>query len=247
MTAAPIIGELRNRDGERLAATFTPGRPDGRELFVIGHGLTSDRTRPWSVALSETLQAQGIASLRLAFSGNGDSEGRFEDSNITKEVEDLGAVLDALEGWHVGYVGHSMGGAVGLLRAVRDERIRALVSLAAIAHTRAFVERMFGHLVPGLDCMLEKEHCPLTQQFLDDMVAIGSVADRAPEVAVPWLLVHGGADDVVHVQDSVDVHAAAPGRSQLVVLDGVDHSFSGPGLAELTRSVAEWLSARPDS
>ena len=38
----------------------------------------------------------GIPALRFSFSGNGGSEGRFEDSCITKEVEDLGAVIDAL-------------------------------------------------------------------------------------------------------------------------------------------------------
>ena len=39
-----------------------------------------------------------VASIRIAFSGNGASEGEFLESNITKEIEDLGSVIDMLEG-----------------------------------------------------------------------------------------------------------------------------------------------------
>ena len=88
--------EIHNEHGERIACTLTPGDVGGRDLVVIGHGLTSDKTRPWSEGLSAGLQERGIASLRIAFSGNGESGGDFLDSNITKEVSDLGCVLDAL-------------------------------------------------------------------------------------------------------------------------------------------------------
>ena len=115
---------LRNPVGERLAYTWTDGTPGRSDLVVIGHGLTSDKERPWSERLSADLAAAGVASLRLAFSGNGNSEGRFEDSNITKELDDLGAVLDHFADSRIAYVGHSMGAAVGVLRAAADPRIR---------------------------------------------------------------------------------------------------------------------------
>ena len=76
--------------------------------------------------------ALGVPALRFSFSGNGNSEGSFEESCITKEIGDLGAVLDALPGRQVLYVGHSMGGAVGVIRATRDERIRVQSSLSSL-------------------------------------------------------------------------------------------------------------------
>jgi pimeloyl-ACP methyl ester carboxylesterase len=121
--------------------------------------------------------------LRISFSGNAASEGRFEASNISKEVEDLGAVLDVLAGRVIAYAGHSMGGAVGVLRASRDRRIRLLVSLAAVVHTRAFVERAFGDLTPGVGLMFGKPGCVLSQAYLDDLRGIGSVIRRAEEIA----------------------------------------------------------------
>jgi len=245
MTPPSAPNEIRNRHGERLAFRFVHGAPDDAAhlLVVIGHGLTSDMDRPWSEALSEALAARGIASLRLAFSGNGRSEGEFADSTITKEVSDLGDALDACIGWRKGYVGHSMGGAVGMLRAAADERIDALVSLSAVTHTREFVDRMFGDLKPG-EPMLGKPHCPFSPHLREDLHAYDTLAPRAADVRVPWLMVHGDADEVVPVTHSVDLVAAAGPNAELVRLPGVDHSFTGAGLSQLVDAVVPWLAAQ---
>jgi uncharacterized protein len=235
-----IPEEIHNQVGERLAYSFVPGSPVQNELVVIGHGLTSDKDRPWSEALSTELQQQGIPSLRVAFSGNGESEGDFIDSNITKEVDDLRSVLDALPGQRIAYVGHSMGGAVGLLAAKADPRLLALVSLAAVTHTKEFVERMFGHLLPG-EPMLDKPHCPFGATLRDDLVHIESICSLAPNILVPWLIVHGSADEVVPEQHSIDLHQAATPATELVLMEDIDHSFSGPGLKKLTEIVVPWL------
>ena len=133
-----------NEAGERLAFTYTAGGPvEGcsartppDDLVVIGHGVTSDRDRPWSEALSTALAAEGIASIRIAFAGNGESEGRFEAATITKEVADLGAVLGSFPDRRLHYVGHSMGGAVGLVRASRPPHPLAGLARRGDSHGR---------------------------------------------------------------------------------------------------------------
>jgi len=218
---------IRNAAGERLDFTYHPGAEPGGPVVVIGHGVTGHKDRPFLIALAEGLAAAGVAALRLSFSGNAGSEGRFVDATISKEVADLGAVVDALDGRVVGYAGHSMGGAVGVLRASRDVRIRALVSLAAMVHTRAFVTRTFGDLAPG-DLMLGKPGCVLSQRYLDDLRAIDSVVPHADEVNVPWLFVHGTGDTLVPFGDTQDAYARARAPKELVVLEGADHWFQ-PG------------------
>ena len=93
----PVDFPISNRHGERLDTAFHPGSPGSRRLVVIGHGVTGHKDRPFLVALAEGLAAAGIPALRLSWSGNGASEGAFSESNITKEVDDLGSVLDAAE------------------------------------------------------------------------------------------------------------------------------------------------------
>ena len=210
-------------------------------IVVIGHGVTGNKDRPALVALAEGLANAGISALRFSFSGNGESEGAFTDSTITKEVADLGSVLDALRGYNICYVGHSMGGAVGVLRAAVDERIQALVSLAGMVHTKAFAEREFGDATPDAGFMWDEPDCPLSQAYVDDMATIDSVAKNASKFAVPWLLVHGTEDDIVPPEDSHDILQYANEDTELLELPGVDHVFSEDGTAVMVEKVVAWI------
>ncbi len=243
MSGPVFDGPLSNRHGERLDYAFTPGQEGRRDLVVIGHGVTAHKDRPWLIALSEALSRAGIASLRFSFSGNGQSQGLYRESTITKEVEDLQSVLDALDGWTLVYAGHSMGGAVGVLLAAVDERISALVSLAGMVHIGEFMRNHFGGLRPGEDGMFDKPDCPLAQEFLDDAIAIDSVLGHASKISVPWLMVHGDVDEIVPLQDSLDIQKAAEGSLDLVELVGADHRFTDREAA-MTEAVVPWVEQR---
>lgn len=234
-----MFGEIRNEHNERLDYTFHEG--EGDRIVVIGHGVTGNKDRPALIALAEGLANAGISALRFSFSGNGESEGAFTDSTITKEVADLGSVLDTLRGYNICYVGHSMGGAVGVLRAAADERIQALVSLAGMVHTKAFAHREFGDATPDAGFMWDEPDCPLSQVYVDDMATIESVAKNASQFAVPWLLVHGTEDDIVPIEDSHDILQYANEDTELLELPGVDHVFSGDGTAIMVEKVGTWI------
>jgi uncharacterized protein len=235
-----MIPPIVNAHGERLDTSFHPGASGGKQIVVIGHGVTGHKDRPFLIALAEGLARAGVAALRVSFSGNGGSEGRFVDSNITKEVADLGAVIDALAGYEVTYAGHSMGGAVGVRRASEDRRIRRLISLAGMVHVAAFAERHFKGLTPEKDLMWGKPGCVLSAAYLADLRGIGSVVERAARVSVPWLFVHGDADTIVPVQDTHDAFARAGGPKERVVFAGCDHVWE-PGFApRMAEAVAEW-------
>lgn len=235
-------GEIRNRAGERLEYQFHPGREGCRHIVVLGHGVTGNMNRPLMMALAEGLAESGIAALRFSFAGNGGSEGRFVDATISKEVGDLRAVVDALtgHGYEVGYAGHSMGGAVGVLTASQDERIRFLISLAGMVHTDGFAQREFGEVEPGNGYMWDDPDCPLSKQFMNDMAKIGSVEERAVQIRQPWLLIHGTEDDVVPIQDSYDIFERANDPKELVEVPGADHVFSGDATSKVVRQVTSW-------
>jgi uncharacterized protein len=236
-----MVSEIRNTQGERIDYTYHHGRQGAPELVLIGHGVTGNKDRPFVVALAEGLSKAGISALRFSFAGNGASAGRFSECTISKEAEDLGAVIDAANDRTVIYVGHSMGGAVGVLRAAHDPRIKGLVSLAGMVHTKAFAEREFGAVKPGEGFMWDDTNCPLSQGYMDDMAKIGSVVDRGAQIRVPWLLVHGTEDDVVPIQDSHDIFARANQPKELVELKGANHVFAGEHTGPMVQRVTEWL------
>ncbi len=235
-----MFGTIRNIKGEKIDYTFKQAHTAEKNIIVLGHGVTGNKDRPLLVALAEALATAGVSTLRMSFSGNGDSEGRFEAATISKEAEDLGCVINALDGWNVLYVGHSMGGAVGVLRASQDSRIVGLISLAGMVHTAAFAQREFRDVTPDQGFMWDELTCPLSQAFIDDMTAIGTVVTHAPSIQVPWLLVHGTADEVVPIQDSLNIFESANEPKQFAQIEGADHVFS-EHTSEMVKIVVEWV------
>ena len=234
-----MFGTIRNIEGEKIDYTFQQGHTSENMIIVLGHGLTGNKDRPFLVALAEALSTEGLSTLRMSFSGNGDSEGRFEDSTISKEVEDLGCVINALDGWKVLYLGHSMGGAVGVLRASQDSRIRGLISLAGMVHTEAFAQREFQNVTPDQGFMWDEPSCPLSQAYIANMNAIVTAITYAPSIHVPWLLVHGMADDVVPLQDSLNIFERANEPKRLAQIEGADHVFS-EHTPDMIKIVVSW-------
>ena len=237
-----MLDKIRNKHYEKLDWTYHEGK--GNRIVVIGHGVTGNKDRPALVSLAEGLSDAGISALRFSFSGNGESDGKFTDSTITKEVADLGSVLDVLTDRKICYVGHSMGGAVGVLRAAVDERIEVLVSLAGMVHTNDFAVREFGEVTPDQGFMWNEPDCPLSQLYMDDMAMINSVAKHTSKFGGPWLLVHGSEDDIVPIQDSIDVLQFANEPTELLELEGADHVFSGESTNIMVENVVKWINKK---
>jgi len=242
---------IQNSLGETLDYTFAPGVDAAKKsgwIVVLGHGVTGNKDRPVVVDPANVLNAAGFDTLRFSFAGNGDSQGDFRDATISKEVGDLAAVLDVVSETYpkIAYIGHSMGGAVGVIQTAKDPRIDALISLAGMVDTKVFAETEFGDETPDEGLMWEEEDCPLSSRFMHDLCqTIGSVAPLAKSVSVPWLLVHGSADDVVLPQDTDQIESIKGEAVKVVRIAGADHSFNEPDhKAEMTQAVTDWLSSQ---
>jgi pimeloyl-ACP methyl ester carboxylesterase len=232
---------IQNLQGERLDFAFHGGTKLGT-LVILGHGLTGNKDRPLLIAVAEGLAAKGWPCLRISFSGNGDSEGKFGESTITKEIGDLCAVLATVpQEKRIAYIGHSMGAAVGVLTAPRRMDIQALVSLAGMTHSADFVEREFGDVEPGSGYMWDNEDCPLSEAYVEDLKSIGDTLGAASQINQPWLLIHGTADDVIPLKDSRDAFDAANCRKELLEIPDAGHVFGEESYARIVEAVDAFL------
>ncbi|SHI44229.1 hypothetical protein SAMN02745181_0129 [Rubritalea squalenifaciens DSM 18772] len=232
--------DIRNRHGEKIDHAFHEADRDD-VLVVLAHGVTGDKDREMLMTLANGLAAKGWPAMRMSFSGNGHSEGDFRDSTVSKEVDDLHAVLDQVKGSKkIAYIGHSMGGAVGALAAAKDDRINVLVSLAGMVRTKDFCDTEFGEETPDSGYMWEDDTKPLSQAYVDDMHAIGDTFAAARDVRTPWLLIHGTEDDVVLPKDSDDLYLKLKGKKKLVRVEGADHMFAND-YDLLIEEIDDWL------
>lgn len=137
----------------KLAVTYE--KPVGFKKFplaILCHGFTSNRNDPLMQELSAALLKRGVATVRFDFNGHGESEGKFEDMTVPKEVLDARAIYDFASGQSevldIMLIGHSQGGVVAALTAAQLEvdRVKALVLLAPAAVMRedALRGNLFG-------------------------------------------------------------------------------------------------------
>lgn len=230
-----------NEKGERIDVAFDAGTRGG-VMVVLGHGVTGNKDRPLLMAVAVGLAKKGWPCIRMSFSGNGKSGGCYEEATISKEIGDLRAVLRTVpQESRIAYIGHSMGAAVGVMKASRGIMIQALVSLAGMVHTADFLKREFGDVIPGKGNMWDEEGCPLSQEYADDMNRIGSLVGTAAQVRQPWLLIHGEADDVVPVQDSIDAFEAARCEKKLIKIPNAGHSFDEKSYPLIVDAIDAWL------
>lgn len=239
-----VVGTLNLPDGVAnppailLLHGFTGSR-DELEIPAVKEGIYARAARMWA--------DEGIASLRIDYRYNGDSDGNFADSTIGAHVADGLAALDWLardgrvDPSRLALVGWSMGGAVGAAVAARTTQSLDAVALWAPGTNMASaIALMFGaeKFKEGLASGGEpvKVALPwgaeiaLKPGFFESLYAIDPVAEIT-RYAGPLFVAVGTKDDVVFPQPIsgqvlLDYHT---GDEALFVrpMDHVFNAFAG--------------------
>jgi len=130
---------FKNKKGEKLLGVLT--LPEGKGKFpavIMVHGFAKTKSERKFVELARVLAENGIASFRFDFSGCGDSEGKFEEMRISKQVEELNSAFQRLKKEkmvdlkRVGIFAHSLGTVIACLFKLKYQKIKCQV-LAALA------------------------------------------------------------------------------------------------------------------
>ena len=133
---------ITTSDGIKLAAWLIPAAAADAPCVVLLHGHPANKADLLPTAAA--LQAR-FTVLLLDFRYFGASEGRATTLGY-RERGDLRATIDALERRgvrRIGVFGYSLGGAVALLGAAEDPRIRAVAAWAPFADLRVLARDLY--------------------------------------------------------------------------------------------------------
>ena len=231
-----------NARGQRLAGRLHGTLGDA--VVVSCHGMMSTKDGTKHVLLGEELARRGVPMLRFDFAGRGESEGSLFDLCCTNEVGDLTAAIDFLAAKGVerfALFGSSLGGAVALLTAARDERVVAIATLAAVGHLAALAESQ-PEAMSAWESVgyVETPEGRLGRGFLDDARAHDVIA-AVRVLRAPVLVIHGEDDATVPAADAHDIASAARSAS-LDLVAGAGHTFERPMLLRpVVRQIADFL------
>jgi putative redox protein len=238
-----------NPSGESLSARldFPPvQKPMAFALF--SHCFTCTKHSKAAAQISKSLTGKGIALLRFDFTGLGESEGDFSETNFSSNVADLLAAADFLKKNHQVpklLIGHSFGGTACLQAAMQIDGVSAVVVIGSPAEPR-HVEHLLKPVRQQImetgeaELLLAERPIRIKKQFIEDLEKV-QMNKLLPNLQRALLIMHSPADTVVSIDNAARLYQAAGHPKSFISLDTADHMLSNPEDATYCgRIIAEW-------
>jgi pimeloyl-ACP methyl ester carboxylesterase len=241
---------FRAFDGVSLRGMFLfSGLPSpSKGMIIFAHEFASDM---YSCArYCRPLLEAGYDVFTFDFRGHGkssDEEGYVPRQWATdRELKDMVGALAFVEDWleqqgrapEVGLFGISRGACAGVIAAVHNPRVRALLcdGLFSTDVTLEYLMKRWAYIFAKVRFVYEN-HPPQFWQYLRwrllqvcrrkfgvDFPSVRKALKRMP--ARPILLVHGERDSYIPVEQARFLHELAPEPNQLWIVNGAKHNQS---------------------
>ncbi len=222
-----------NKKGQNLIARLElpSSKPDAWAIFA--HCFTCSKDINAVINISRSLNLANIAVLRFDFTGLGESEGDFSETNFTSNINDLVSAAEFLKKEYDApelLIGHSLGGAAVLAAAPEIESVKAVATIGAPSdpvHVEHLLKDKLDEIESNGQAKVSIGGRPfnVTKQFISD------IRERDLEKIVPKLnrailIMHSPQDTIVEIENARIIYDRARHPKSFVSLDGADHLLS---------------------
>ncbi len=221
-------------------------------LAIVIHGFTGHMEEPHILAVSETFNRMGVATLRAEMYGHGQSGGTFRGHTLYKWVACALAVVEYARkldfATDLYLCGHSQGGLLTMLiGGMLPDAFRAIIPLSPAWMIPEGARS--GNL---LGVSFDPQHIPEELDFGDGKILGGNYVRVAqtihPEDEIaryhgPVLIVHGGADETVPVEyayKAAELYNRQYENCRLVIVPGDTHCYDYH-LDQVTDALQEFM------
>lgn len=221
---------FENESGIRLSGILD--LPDGppKSFALFSHCFTCTKDLKAIVRISRSMAKHGIGVLRFDFTGLGDSQGDFSNSNFESNLADIRAAVNWLAKEQTApsiLMGLSLGGAAMMASASSVDSAKAVVTLAAPSCTHHLAEFLaktnpkiesegIGEVVIG-----GRTHS-IRKQMLESL-RVFDLKSAIENISVPHLVFHSPADETLDFQHAEEIFAMTGGSKSMITLAGADH------------------------
>ncbi|KEJ90121.1 bifunctional alpha/beta hydrolase/OsmC family protein [Sulfitobacter donghicola] len=235
-------------DGSQLSARLDLPTGPHVATAIFAHCFTCGKDIPAARRIAARLAAMGIAVLRFDFTGLGHSEGEFENTSFSSNVDDLIAAATWLAQEKMPpslLIGHSLGGAAVIKAASMLDGIKAVATVGAPfdpTHVR-------HHFADALPEIAEKGSAKVSLGGRPFSIGKTFIQDTGAEVLThvlghlnaALLVMHAPLDQVVSVDSAAQIFMAAKHPKSFVSLDNADHLITKADDAEyVAEMIASW-------
>jgi putative redox protein len=220
-----------NSEGHKLAAKIEFPKtetPLGFALFA--HCFTCNKNLTAVRNIGRALTDNGIAVLRFDFTGLGESEGEFENTNFSSNVEDLISAAKYLEENFEApkiLIGHSLGGAAVIFAASQLNSVKAVATIGAPSnpsHVSHLLKSGINEIEEFGEAIVDigGREFKVKKQFLDD-IKEKSINESVKIMKNALLVMHSPQDATVGIENAEAIYKAGWHPKSFISLDGADH------------------------
>jgi len=235
--------------GQTLAGLLESPDQAIRAYVLFAHCFTCGKDIAAASRISRYLVQHGFAVFRFDFTGLGNSDGDFANTNFSSNTQDLLAAASFFEEKYQApelLIGHSLGGAAVLAMASELPKVKAVVTIGAPHEA--------GHVIHNFDAHLETieslgeakvslgmREFTIKKQFLDDLN--NQTTEHIQHLNKALLVMHSPVDLTVDISDAEKIYKAAKHPKSFVSLDTADHLLSKPADSEyVAQTISGWAS-----
>ncbi|MBI5449743.1 MAG: OsmC family protein [Gammaproteobacteria bacterium] len=207
-----------------------PDHGTPRHMALLTHCFTCSKQLKAYRYISQVLTEHGYGVMRLDFTGIGDSQGRFDDTTLLTNVEDVIAASDWLTTHHQTpalLIGHSLGGIAVLSAAASLPGCRAVAVIGTPdephdLHRLLSSDHTLTDDPARRAITLGGKRFELGPQLLDSLRDHNMTA-RLAQLQRPLLILQAPDDDTVSLASALRLFTAAQQPKSFIALDGCDH------------------------
>lgn len=217
--------------GDTLAARIDlPETSDAKAFVLFAHCFTCSKNLNAAGHIARALVSRQFAVFRFDFTGLGESEGDFADTNFSSNVDDLVAAAGYMgeEFSSPGVlVGHSLGGAAVLQAAHRIESVKAVATIGSPCSPKHVKENFDAKLdeieTTGVaEVTLGGRPFTIKKQFLDDLEQT-TMDGYIRDLNRALVLFHSPLDSTVGIDNAARIFRQAKHPKSFISLDEADH------------------------
>lgn len=207
-----------------------PDEASPKAFAIFSHCFTCNKNLINVKYISETLSEKRIATLRFDFTGLGDSEGNFADTDITSNIDDLVHAANFLKDNYEApklLVGHSMGGAASILASSKIESAKAITVLgtpSTLDHIRRVFVGKLEEIMSRGSAMVDVagREMEIGKALVEDLGRY-NIKSALNNLNLPLLIMHSPEDEMVNIEHATNIFMAARHPKSFIALDGIDH------------------------
>lgn len=228
-------------------------------LVIFCHGFKGFKDWGCFPYMMEKITSENFFTVSFNFSYNGTGSTVKDQSNFTRldlfakntftrELDDLGSVIDYLfknkskynyDTKDVTLIGHSRGGGISILKAAEDNRITKLIVLSSVNNFNRYSDTLknkwkqtgYFEVLNSRTNQMMRMNYTLIEDLEKNFKRL-DIQKAITKIKAPVLLIHGTQDLTVDYSNSEDLYArriesndAFKKNTEIMLIDNTGHTF----------------------